>query len=453
MQKKTKVIRLVFELVIIAVLLVVLVNVYKNNNFNEYIRAEQKHGLSKFSRDGEVKYSNMYSYKIENIDYTDSMFYKNIKVKPNTPYKVTCMVKTKDVRNKIENADAGVHISINGSIEKSNNIIGTTDWTKLEFVFNSKNRENVEIGFRLGGYESDSIGTAWFSDINIESGVADVSSIWNFLCLIFDNTDVNVKINGSMQNVKVSLTNDNVNDMKSSFERFKSALGELSLGKITANGTIIELQDAINSMTYSEENDYFVAPNDISNILDKYIEEGKYDHIFAIFKTGDINKNIEIPTSDWIGLGSMEYRNIGFSNIRVPSDKNSYIYKYDTRVNTFPEEVFIHEFLHTLEKNALDYGYDRPELHDYQKYGYENKALVGLKAWYEDYMNSNIKTNDGSIGLPKEIYNKKPTKTTDFTYIHKLNDFKEPENVIEELNAFVYKITNSVNYLLQVKKN
>ena len=38
-----------------------------------------------------------------------------------------------------------------------------------------------------------------------------------------------------------------------------------------------------------------------------------------------------------------------------------YIYKYDSRINAFPEEVFLHEFLHSLERNAQEYGYDRPE--------------------------------------------------------------------------------------------
>ncbi len=34
------------------------------------------------------------------------------------------------------------------------------------------------------------------------------------------------------------------------------------------------------------------------------------------------------------------------------------IYINDTRANTFPEEVFIHEFLHTLERILTEYGYD-----------------------------------------------------------------------------------------------
>lgn len=130
----------------------------------------------------------------------------------------------------------------------------------------------------------------------------------------------------------------------------------------------------------------------------------------------------------------MDYYGIGFSNIRLPNDSRSYIYKYNSRINTFPEEVFLHEFLHSLERNAQEYGYDRPELHDYEKYGYENEPLTGQKQWYTDYMNKEIKTQEGYIGLPAEIYTLKPAKNSDFDYSYKMEEaFKQPENIIEEI--------------------
>lgn len=130
----------------------------------------------------------------------------------------------------------------------------------------------------------------------------------------------------------------------------------------------------------------------------------------------------------------MDYYGIGFSNIRLPNDSRSYIYKYNSRINTFPEEVFLHEFLHSLERNAQEYGYDRPELHDYEKYGYENERLEGQKQWYTDYMNKEIETTEGNIGLPAEIYTLKPAKNSDFDYSYKMEDvFKQPENIIEEI--------------------
>lgn len=138
----------------------------------------------------------------------------------------------------------------------------------------------------------------------------------------------------------------------------------------------------------------------------------------------------------------MAYRNIGFSNIRLPDDDNSYIYKYDYRVNTFPEEVFVHEFLHTLERNAQEYGYTIPALHDNEVYGYTSQRLISLKNWYQDYMNQNIKISDGAkVGLPKEIYTKKPVQPSDFEFSHTLDYFKEPQNIIEEIQVLIKRIT------------
>ena len=137
----------------------------------------------------------------------------------------------------------------------------------------------------------------------------------------------------------------------------------------------------------------------------------------------------------------MDYYGIGFSNIRLPNDSKSYIYKYNSSINTFPEEVFLHEFLHSLERNAKEYGYDIPELHNYQQYGYENEILIGQKRWYMDYMNQNINTGNGKIGLPLEIYELKPAKSSNFEYSYEMEDvFKQPENIIEEIKELLGKV-------------
>ena len=143
----------------------------------------------------------------------------------------------------------------------------------------------------------------------------------------------------------------------------------------------------------------------------------------------------------------MDYYGIGFSNIRLPNDEESYVYKYNVRINQFPEEVFLHEFLHTLERNAEEYGYQRPELHDYEKYGYENEPIIGQKRWYTDYMNKNIKTNSGNIGLPQEIYTLKPAKESNFKSAYKVEAFKEPENIIEEIRQIIDNLVGKIKLL------
>ncbi len=137
----------------------------------------------------------------------------------------------------------------------------------------------------------------------------------------------------------------------------------------------------------------------------------------------------------------MDYYGIGFSNIRLPNSSKSYIYKYNKGINTFPEEVLLHEFLHSLERNAKEYNYERPELHDYEKYGYKNENLIGQKKWYTDYMNKNIQTSSGMIGLPEEIYNFKPAKNSNFEHSYEIEEFKQPENIFETIKEIFNKIT------------
>ena len=144
----------------------------------------------------------------------------------------------------------------------------------------------------------------------------------------------------------------------------------------------------------------------------------------------------------------MDYYGIGFSNIRLPNNSKSYVYKYDSRINTFPEEVFLHEFLHSLERNAEEYGYTRPELHDYEKYGYKNEPLIGQKNWYTDYMNQNININGNKVGLPKEIFTLKPAKSSNFNYSYKMEDvFKDPQNILEEIKEIIDNLLGKVELL------
>lgn len=137
----------------------------------------------------------------------------------------------------------------------------------------------------------------------------------------------------------------------------------------------------------------------------------------------------------------MDLNGIGYSNIRLPNDKSSYIYTYNSYINTFPEEVFIHEFLHSLERILKERNYDIPNLHDYKKYGYSEERLIGLKNWYSDYMRCNIKANDGTkIGLNEIVYTLTPPAESDFKYSMEIEFFNEPQNIIEEVKALLENI-------------
>lgn len=422
---------------------------YQSNNFNEFIKSESKMQTAKFKRDEEIKYDKTRSYKIQSEEYNDAMFLKKVKVRKNMPYKVTCNVKTRNVEIKDNIAGVGAQISISNTTERSNSIVGTQEWQKLEMIFNSKDREEVEIGFRLGGVLGDAKGEAWFSNFSLEEGVKENNNNWNFACFIFEET--NVKVNDKQVNVNV--TPRDISDIKDTIKRFETSCSQMSLNKMTAECDVYQIKEPITQLSYDEEFGYYVSPENIENHIKGIIEQKDYDHIFVIIKLGNEKYKNDIQINDWIGLGSMDYYGIGYSNIRLPNDSKSYIYKYNTKINQFPEEVFLHEFLHTLERNAKEYGFERPELHDYEKYGYKNEQLTGQKKWYKDYMNKNIKNSENKkIGLPKEIYTLKPAKSSDFKYSYKMEEFKEPQNLVEEIQSIFKNFTRNIKIVMGKKE-
>ena len=141
-----------------------------------------------------------------------------------------------------------------------------------------------------------------------------------------------------------------------------------------------------------------------------------------------------------LDFGAMEYNQIGYSNIRLPSDRNSSLYKYSSN-NTFPQEVLLHEFLHTLERNEQENGNDIAELHDNNIYGYQEQRTNGLENWYRAYMQNNIQ-NAPDKGLTDFAYSSKPIHESNFEYSIELNDLREPQNLIEEIITIIDRIKN-----------
>lgn len=284
--------------IVIIIALIFAFKFYKTNNFNEFIRSEMTLHTSKFKRDNEVKYSKSDSYKIVSNEVNDATFYKKVRVQKNTPYKVTCMVKTENVISEKGTSGVGAQISIVGTTEKSMAVTGNSDWQKIEMIFNSKNREEVDIGFRLGGYLGKCTGTAWFSDFTIEAGVLDDSNNWNFACFIFEDIDVVV----DNKKVKISMIPQDIIDIKDTISRFQTSVRDMSNRKMTANCDTYIIKQPITKLSYDKEFGYYVAAEDIENIIKDTVNKNDYDHIFVVIRLGDEKHQKDIEINDWIGL-------------------------------------------------------------------------------------------------------------------------------------------------------
>ena len=286
-------------IVIIIFLILFAKYLYCKYNFYDYTKGIREAVKTSFTRDSKIVYSDEDSYKIENRNFNDAMFYKKIKVTPNTAYKVTCMIKTENVENMEGKYTGGAQISINGTTETSEAITGTNDWKKVTLMFNSNNRETVEIGFRLGGYEEFSKGTAWFSDIKLEEAQVDTNKNWHIACFTINNIDANVE---GFEKVELELSSRDIATIRTNMRRLQEIIPEMSNGKMTITYDIIQISEPLTSISYDEENEYYVDPNDINELISDYIDDTEYDYIYAAVRLGDLNKSENVLVHDWIGL-------------------------------------------------------------------------------------------------------------------------------------------------------
>ena len=270
----------IISLIILFILLYFAYQFYQNNNFNNFVRSETNRYLSHFERDKQIKYNGKRSYKIKSTKYNDAMFYKVVKVEKNQPYKITCMVKTNEVKAEKENSGIGAQIAIEGTTERSIAIAGTQDWQKIELIFNSKDREEVNIGFRLGGYLGEAIGEAWFADFKIEEGILEQDNEWKFACFMFKTTDVTL----NQKQIKLELTQKDITDINNTINNFQNSCNQLSKGKMKAKCDIYQIDTPLSKLSYDSQFGYYVSAEDIESQIKDIISTHDYDHIFAIVR-------------------------------------------------------------------------------------------------------------------------------------------------------------------------
>ncbi len=421
--------RLLSGIICVGVIIYIL-NYYRLFDYGNYTKGITEMNKTEFRRDKDIKIGNTYSYRLTNTDYTDSMMFREIEVKPNTAYMVSCYIRTENVRSRDEDPIAGAQIILKDTEEHSLVLSGTNDWTKVEFCFSSKNQTKVEIGFRLGGNTGKVKGRAWFDEIVFEEGQGIHDNHWNMLVCMLD--ELNVKTDDIETSSK--LTSEDYSNINEAMRNFKESSSELSYGKLQIDYDIVKVSSPIESLTYDYNFGYYLSEKDVYSQILEYYLKGDYDYVFVCFRLDD---NL---VSNWIGLGNMEFLGKGFSNIRITDSQ----YSSDNR-NKYSEETFMHEFLHTLERNSDEYGYPKADLHANEQYGYVSDYYYGLSDWYKDYMNKNINDNEGNyIGLEEEIFYSKPAQIYDFEYSRIMTEYEEPNTPIKYLKSLKNQLVNII---------
>lgn len=81
--------------------------------------------------------------------------------------------------------------------------------------------------------------------------------------LIFPKIDVDVVVSGRTEHVNLEMTENDINDVTTNMARFQNSIEQMSQGKIRINYEMITISEPISTLSYDEENGYYVSASDV----------------------------------------------------------------------------------------------------------------------------------------------------------------------------------------------
>ncbi|MFO0793392.1 MAG: hypothetical protein U0586_04940, partial [Candidatus Brocadiaceae bacterium] len=201
-----------------------------------------------------------------------------------------------------------------------------------------------------------------------------------------------------------------------------------------------------NEGTNDEKANWWISPDDVRSEMDTYAPPGTYDSIIAVFNL--------VEGSIW-GVGSVGTwgsvtNGAGYAMVQLPIN-------FQAWGSTYPEEIIVHEWLHTVEGFYRGFGYAVPSLHDAEKYGYKPDGNGSWHRWYEDYMQNKVWNGTKYVGVPSDAWeNHIPTGLV-YVSAPALPKAISPVNSSREISpdpAFSWQsVPDALWYRLQVSDN
>jgi hypothetical protein len=138
-------------------------NMLTNPSFEDGQTGWETSGKGTVTLDATEKRGGKAALRIENAVGGDTFAKQTIAVKPQTRYRLSGYIKTKNAVAK----NAAATLSLAGGYEKTESIQGNKSWGKVSFEFDSGGASEIKVGPRLGHWYSEAMGTAWFDDLSL----------------------------------------------------------------------------------------------------------------------------------------------------------------------------------------------------------------------------------------------------------------------------------------------
>ena len=352
---------------------------------------------SNFSVDTYSKYAGKNSIKIKNDKYTVSYVERTFSVKPNTLYKFSAMVKYSGYSLNPENSgkSSGASVGIAFSYDHSS-YTTKGDWTKVEYIFDSKDNTEITLALYNGMFGALCKGTAYFSNIKLEENTTERSNEWNVLVVIFKNVKTPAVKDGKKYSFSGSFSDGDIEKLKIPLKKLYTTFDSISDGQMTVGNITVAVPDTtLTSLQQDDTYGYMIDPYDkqVSKILDNYLAKKVYNQIIVISPIAKI-------AVGWSGLGGTQYKGINFCQTNCVPGIDS----------VFSEGIYVHEMLHGMESNSNDVDPEKTAvLHSAEDYGYDDNGKEpadGWKQFYTDYMRSELPDGKGLDPSVFQVYNK-----------------------------------------------
>lgn len=221
---------------------------------------------------------------------------------------------------------------------------------------------------------------------------------WKGLLLIYRHTDVTfTRSDGSTYRLRATMSDKMYSLSRDVVAKFVKAAGNWSDDYTAMDLKIVDVSRTLDELSQLSNGKYWVGPKSVRTELDKYAPTGTYDSIFVLWEAKD-SDGVRVPTGGWgLTVSPGPWANgAGFSSIHTPAEYWWWDVKY-------PQEVFVHEWLHQVLFFHENAGRLKLDLHGEAQYGY--KAIDGsYKHWLSDVMRGLVKDGSKYIGLSYEIW-------------------------------------------------
>jgi putative membrane-bound dehydrogenase-like protein len=149
-----------------------------DNNVPAHWRTSTFNGSAKFALDSSVTHSGAHSVTITSDAGADAGWSQDVKLKPNTRYRLSAWVKTKGLNaGESRGALFNLHQLQQEGLPKP--IKGDTDWTQLTSEFASGGNTTLQLNLLFGGW-GRAKGQAWWDDVQLielgPGGTIDLAS-------------------------------------------------------------------------------------------------------------------------------------------------------------------------------------------------------------------------------------------------------------------------------------